>query len=120
MSGTRREGLTVAWAVRRAELDRRVAGSSAAVAAAMTRAGDLAGAAVYGSEAARLVLGVEAAADERQRTLDRVRELLAAAATAEAVAGAPEDADDDPRAHLTMARTFRREAAELRRSLAQR
>ena len=79
------------------------------------------GAAVYRSEAARLVLGVEAAADDRRRTLERVRELRAAAVTAEAVAGEAvhdPDAEDDPRAHRMQAKVFRREAAELHRSLA--
>ena len=112
-----RAGLTVAWATRRAELDRRVAASSAAVAEAMRDAGDLADAAVYRTEADRLAREAEAAADAWCRSLDRVRELLAAARTAEAVAGAPEDADDDPRAHHGIARAFRREAAQLRRSL---
>ena len=118
MSGALRAGLTVAWATRRAELDRRVAASSAAVAEAMRDAGDLAGAAVYRTEADRLAREAENAADAWRRSLDRVRELLAAAATAEAVADAPEDAGDDPRAHLAVARAFRREAAQLRRSLA--
>ena len=118
MSGALREGLTVAWATRRAAIDRRVAESSAAVAEAMRDAGDLAGAAVYRTEADRLAREAENAADAWRRSIDRVRELLAAAATAEAVAGAPEDPDDDPRAHFAIARTFRREVAELRRSLA--
>ena len=86
------------WAVRRAELDRRVAASSAAVAAAMRDAGDLAGAAVYRSEAARLEREVEAVAGDRQRTLDRVRELLVDADAAESVAAEVQhDPDDDPR-----------------------
>ena len=91
MSGALRAGLTVAWATRRAELDRRVAASSAAVAEAMRDAGDLAGAAVYRTEADRLAREAENAADAWRRSLDRVRELLAAAATAEAVARDPED-----------------------------
>ena len=77
----------------------------------------LAGAAAYAREAARLAREAENAADAWRRSLDRIRELLAAARTAEAVAGAPEDADDDPRAHHGIARAFRREAAQLRRSL---
>ena len=54
----------------------------------------------------------------RRWLVDRVRELLAAARTAEAVARTPDDdGDDDPRAHLAQALAFRREAAQLRRAL---
>ena len=48
-----------AWADRRAAIDRRVAESSAAVAEAMRDAGDLAGAADYAREAARLAREAE-------------------------------------------------------------
>ena len=54
----------------------------------------------------------------RRWLVDRVRELLATARTAEAVARTPDDdGDDDPRAHLAQALAFRREAAQLRRAL---
>ena len=69
------------WATRRAAVDRRLAQSSAAVAEAMRNAGDVAGAAVYGTEAARLTREAEATAGAWRRTLDRIAELLAAAAT---------------------------------------
>ena len=113
---TRAAPLT-AWADRRAAIDRRLAESSAAVAEAMSDAGDVAGAAAYRAEADRLARQAENAADAWRRSLDRLRELLTAARTAEAVAAAPEEAGDDPRVHHGIARAFRREAAQLRRSL---